>query len=225
MRRTWYSLREIAATVPRSASSSDSIWTRLVLRPLSIPLTALLLPLGVSANAVTYAGILVSLAAAGMLALGDRPLAVAGAALFNLFAVLDCVDGNVARMRGGSRYGAWVDALGGYVAYTAVLLSAGAAADMRAGAIAAAANLLMRVVHQSWRNARPEPAAAAPERPSLQKTVSENLGITGLLMPAVLAGVLWGALGWVLLFYALFYAAACAAVVLGLVVRAERGSE
>jgi hypothetical protein len=80
-------------------------------------------------------------------------------------------------------------------------------------------------VHHSWRNAQPPaPAAsaAAPERPTLEKRVSENLGITGLLMPAVLAGVLTGWLGWVLCFYAVFYCASCAAVILRLVLLAER---
>jgi phosphatidylglycerophosphate synthase len=220
----WVSLAEIARTVPRGAASSDSVWTRLVLRPLSIPVTAALLPLGVSANAVTWFGIGVCLAAAGLMALGGRPEAIAGAALFNLFAVLDCVDGNVARVRGGSLYGPWVDALGGYVAYTAVLLAAGSAAgEPLAGGIAAACNLLMRVAHQSFRNIEPGRAAASPERASLEKRVSENLGITGLLAPAVLAGAIAGALRWVVLPYAAFYAAACAAVLLRLAVKAGRG--
>jgi phosphatidylglycerophosphate synthase len=222
----WVSLAEIARTVPKGAASSDSVWTQLVLRPLSIVVTAALLPLGVSANAVTYFGIVVCLAAAALMAAGDRAALIAGAALFNFFAVLDCVDGNVARVRGGSAYGPWVDALGGYVAYTAVLLAAGAAAGVPlAGGVAAAANLLMRVAHQSFRNIRPGAAAAAPQRASLEKRVSENLGITGLLMPAVLAGAIAGALRWVVLLYAAFYAASCAAVLVRLVARAERGSE
>ncbi len=152
----WVSLAEIARTVPRGAASPDSVWSRVALRPLSIPLSAVALALGASANAVTYFGIVVCLAAAALMAAGGRAAVIAGAALFNLFAVLDCVDGNVARVRGGSAYGPWVDALGGYVAYTAVLLAAGAAAGAPlAGGVAAACNLLMRVAHQSFRNIRP----------------------------------------------------------------------
>jgi len=222
----WISLAAIARTVPRGAASPDSVWSRIALRPLSIPVTAVLLPLGVSANAVTYFGIVVCLAAAALMAAGGRAAVIAGAALFNLFAVLDCVDGNVARVRGGSAYGPWVDALGGYVAYRAVLLAAGAAAGAPlAGGVAAASNLLMRVAHQSYRNAGPRVDAAAPQRASLEKRVSENLGITGLLMPAVLAGAIAGALRWVVLPYAAFYTAGCAAVVVRLVAGVERRSE
>ncbi len=222
----WVSLSEIARTVPRGAASTDSIWTRLVLRPLSIPLAAVALALGAGANAVTYFGIAACLAAAALMAAGGRAAVIAGAGLFNLFAVLDCVDGNVARVRGGRAYGPWVDALGGYIAYTAVLLAAGAAAgEPLAGGVAAAANLLMRVAHQSFRNLGAGASAAAPQRASLEKRISENLGITGLLMPAVLAGAIAGALRWVVLPYAAFYAASCAAVVVRLVARVERGSE
>ena len=231
MHKRLHSLRGIASTVPRGPASSDSVWTRFVLRPLSIPLTALLLPLGVSANAVTYFGIVLCLAAAFLL--GSGRAVILGAALFNLFAALDCIDGNVARVRGVKPYGAWVDALGGYVAYTAVLVGAGVAAERMAapslaaldlslaGAVAATSNLLMRVAHQSYLNATPAPAATA-ERVSFEKRMSENLGITGLLMPAVLAGAIWGVLGWVVLFYACFYGSSCAAVILRLAIRVGR---
>lgn len=67
-------------------------------RPISRRLTRLLVGTGVSPNAVTVAsGVLGVLGAAGI-ATGDYALGVAGAAVFQLSAAVDCVDGEIARL-------------------------------------------------------------------------------------------------------------------------------
>ena len=101
-------------------------------------------------------------------ALGDRSLIIAGALLFNFFALLDCVDGNIARVKKQeSLWGSFVDALGGYVAFACVLPAAGIAAEnlkqvnipmidsfnfIVIGMIAAVSNLTMRLIYQHFCN-------------------------------------------------------------------------
>jgi len=219
-----YSLREIRASLPREKNLADSYWTRAVLRPLSVLVSWVLLPLGVTANQATLFSIIVCLAAA----------LLAGAALFNFFSVLDCVDGNIARVRKTQgKYGSWMDGLAGYIAYSCLLLSCGVAAQRQAaaplpelnlvllGGIGAVCNLLMRLAAQSYQNVSGEKAT---DSRSLEKRVSENLGLTGILMPAVLVAAIMEVLPWVVLFYAAFYACACLAVVVRLVLKVQKAS-
>lgn len=74
-------------------------------RPLAARLVRLLVPLPVTPNQVTYASGFVSLLSGAALSLGawyDRHWAAVGAALLLASIVLDCADGQLARVRGTS---------------------------------------------------------------------------------------------------------------------------
>lgn len=199
---------------------TDAIWTRFILRPLSFPLALLFFRLGFSANQVTYLSIGTVFAGASLFVLDSYLLAVAGSLLFNVFALLDCVDGNIARItKSANPYGAWVDALGGYLAYTLLFLSVGVFVEetyetfwlfqsvdfVLVGAISATANLLMRIQHQKFENVRGSTSNNSSSSDSLQKQVSRNVGITGFLMPAVFVAAVVSVLNLLLIGYALFY--------------------
>jgi hypothetical protein len=278
----FWTLQDLRSSLPAEKNRSDSYWTRWVLRPLSYPISWLFLQWGWSANAVSYLSAVVAILGGLLLSLPYFRFQVWGAILLNLFAVLDCADGNVARVtRTTGPWGAWADALGGYVAYVSALLGAGMAAEVTAvtqpqsflclpefvwpqggwvflGALAASANLLMRLTYQQYRTLQLErgsaniasaniassirhssddsytqgstntigsesgsPVTAATDRESpntpspqkeppaseiaSEKRISENLGVTGLLMPAILFGVLTKTTGCVVLFYTVLY--------------------
>lgn len=235
MSSTIASIEEIRASLPPEKNRFDSLWVRFVLRPLSFPITWLFLRLGFSANHVSYLAVLVSLFAAVLMGTGDRNVVILGALLFNFFAVLDCVDGNIARVRKqASLYGGFMDALGGYVAFACVFPAAGIAAEQARqiplpvidnlnfiiiGAIAAISNLTMRLVYQHFSNLVGHKIVKPG---AFQNRVDGNLGITGLLMPAVLAGAILQQLHWVVLLYAVFYLLAFVVITVGFVIRVER---
>lgn len=79
----------------RTSNLYDTYFTRRV----SIYVTAVLAPLGVSANTVSAIGCLVAIAACTLLALGDGATLLLGVGLVHLVAVLDSVDGELARLR------------------------------------------------------------------------------------------------------------------------------
>lgn len=233
MTSTLPSLADIRASVPPE-KRFNSYWCRFFLRQLSFPITWVFIRLGFSANQVSYLSVLVALLAAILMWTHARPLVMLGAALFNFWAVLDCVDGNVARVRREvTKYGDFTDALPGYVVYAFVFLAAGVAAEHSRGlapdflrrldfvfvaALASIFNLTMRLVYQQFRN-------VSGQRTMRQGTfagyVGSNLGITGLLMPAVLGGVIFNQLHWVIMFYAVFHSAAFVVVCIRLVMKAE----
>lgn len=239
-----YTLAQVAASLPREKNAADSYWTRWVLRPLSNPVALLALRAGLGADAVSWLGALCAVAGGALFGLGSYldprwapACRWAGLALLFLFSVLDCADGSVARTLGKANpYGPWTDAVAGYIAYTAALLGLGFAAEgaaaaagmgMRglyagAGGAAAAANMLMRAAVQSRRTAtlKAEGVAGAAV-PGTEKRLSENLGITGILVPFYALCNAAGLLPVALAFYGALYGLGSAWVILKLARKAE----
>ena len=230
-----YTLSELRASWTPEKKASDGPWTRYVLRPLSFPVAAFFLALGWTPNAVTYLSALLCVLAFPLLVFASPIPAFAAFILFFVFGILDCADGTMARTRGiPNRWGEWVDALGGYIAYATTLLGIGAAAErispppaplppgtwVLAGGAAAASNLLMRVVYQSFRA-----VAGDQEKKAVggEKKLSETIGITGFLVPLSALGYAFGFLPFVVLAYAAVYGGGCLLVILKLVRRVERG--
>src|SRR6185503_15374498 len=80
----------------------------------------------VTPNQVSVASSAIGLAGACLLARGDALSATMGALLFQLSAVIDCVDGDVARMVfKESRLGKWLDLAGDQVVHGAVFIGIG----------------------------------------------------------------------------------------------------
>lgn len=216
---------------------SDALWTKYVLRPLSFPIAWVFIRLGISANQVTYLSILALLCGSALFLLESYTLGIGAAILFNVFALLDCVDGNIARTTsGGNPYGEWVDALGGYMAYTLLFVSGGVYAEwaygslfeiwdlnyLLVGTVAAMTNLLMRVQHQKFYNLQMGLGGDSGESKSTKKVISRNVGLTGFLMPIVLIGTILSLLHWILTFYAAFYGVAWVFVTLKKIRQIER---
>lgn len=90
----------------------DGLFSELVLRRLSKPLTWLAVKLGATPNQVTIVSFGIGLLAAYFFAQGDTLSLVIGALLLQLSIVVDCVDGELARYtRSFSELGAWLDAI------------------------------------------------------------------------------------------------------------------
>lgn len=163
------------------AEDRNEIWTYYVARPLSFPLTAVCLRLGVSANQATALSVLVYAAGAFLLAFGTPGAALLGALLINAWLVLDCIDGNIARYTGtASAFGGFADAVSGYVVLGSVGLCAGLGAFAEPsqtllghwlgwqrpdlvfaivlGALSSLAALWIRLVYQKWHNTFPDAA-------------------------------------------------------------------
>jgi hypothetical protein len=94
-----------------AARGGDGFYSTFVLRRISWRFTGMAERIGLTPNQVTVISFGLGLLAAGCLAVGSRPWAVAGALLLQFCLVIDCVDGELARFRRRfSRFGAWLDA-------------------------------------------------------------------------------------------------------------------
>jgi phosphatidylglycerophosphate synthase len=232
--RKSYTLGEITASLPPEKIWQDGLWTRFVLRPLSFPVSWAALKAGLSPNAVSYISALFSLTGGILFSFPGYWAAAAGAILFNLFSVLDCVDGNMARTSGkAGPWGSWADAETGFLTYTAVFFSTGLYVFFRAGwwpallvaGLTSSANLLARVAYQMYRNIAGEEAHASV---SFERMLAENTGITGFLMPALLVVHVCNFLPgmwFIIWFNFVFYGGGCVVTLIKLAVKAARSQK
>ncbi|HWM23204.1 MAG TPA: CDP-alcohol phosphatidyltransferase family protein [Chthoniobacterales bacterium] len=104
-------------------STADGFVDRLVNRPLGRPLAKLLVRTPISPNQVSIVSILIGIASAWFFARGNF---ITGAVVFQLCAVIDCVDGDLARaLFKQSRLGKWLDLGGDQVVHFSVFAGIG----------------------------------------------------------------------------------------------------
>lgn len=221
---------DFISALPNEKKNSDPLWARYFLRRVSLPVAWFLMRSGLSGNAVSLIGVILSMVAAVMLAGSTLGIAIIGAFLFLLVSLGDCVDGNIARAKGETGpMGDFMDALGGYTVYALLPLALGFRAEsiqgidelpgllMLLGAAVAVSNLYMRLVHQKYLNMMIDSqvgtlSASGTAKEPVAKRISSELGLIGWMMPLLLLAVTFG-LEWLyLVAYALFYGLASVAM-------------
>lgn len=95
----------------RTCRTRDSWWTVWLVDPLAVRLVRLTVNrTRVTPNQLTIAALFLGLGAAACFAFGLGPLLIAGAVLYYLCFLLDCMDGKLARLRDQETlFGAWMD--------------------------------------------------------------------------------------------------------------------
>jgi len=116
-------------------SGSDGLVDRVFNRPCGRPLSKLLIHTPVSPNTVSIISILIGVVAAVCFASGQRQMSVLGAILFQISAIIDCVDGDIARILfKESVLGKWLDLAGDQIVHVSVF------AGIAMGLLASGAN-------------------------------------------------------------------------------------
>ena len=111
-----YSLKQISTSLPKSKNKVSSFWVRLWVRKFSYLVTWVCLKLHLSANTVSVLSAIDALAGCVLLCINNWVCMLIGVILINFWIVLDCVDGNIARiLKKESRSGEFFDAVSGYV--------------------------------------------------------------------------------------------------------------
>lgn len=94
---------------------------RVINRKFSILITRLLIKTPVTPNHITVISILIGLAAAFFLSTGEYSHAILGSFIFLISTILDCTDGEIARLRyQESKYGSLLDIIGDNVVHLAI---------------------------------------------------------------------------------------------------------
>jgi phosphatidylglycerophosphate synthase len=96
------SIKELKIICQNSKTEEQDWYSTIFCRKVSIYLSKLLLSTSITANQVTLLSIVVGLVAGVMFSFGNYLYTLAGALLLQLWLILDCVDGEIARYRKSS---------------------------------------------------------------------------------------------------------------------------
>lgn len=158
-----YTAKFFKDSLPDWKRKKDPILSKIFYRPVSFFFSAFFSNVGWTANMVSYLSACVALVACACFVLSQP---VAGAILINLWLVLDCADGNIARSVRKERYGDFADSMSsyicvglmfvcmGYCAYQlgGLLFEAGDPRVILIGALSGSSDSLMRLLFQKHLN-------------------------------------------------------------------------
>lgn len=155
-------MKSITAGYTTEKKKKSSLWARFFSRPISFIFTYFFINCGFSPNMVSLISIVDVTIACVMIILGGNFI-LPGILLYAFWHVLDCVDGNIARVKKLSSYtGEFFDALSGYTANCLIYLSVGVAAYKTTlytdidymflifGASASIADIFSRLIYQKY---------------------------------------------------------------------------
>lgn len=240
-----YSMRDIISSLPKSKNSKSSWWVKLWVRRFSFIPTYLFANLGWKPNYVSYLSAVVSLIGCALLIVPSVNVKLLGAILINIWLVLDCVDGNIARVtKIYNHFGEWADALSGYMTLAFLYFSMGMSVYFNGesfvfdeliwvviiGFLTSMFDILSRLVHVKFNNVRyAQSVSDYTEEESgkrgvayIRKRVSKELGLSGLLMPLLLFGAYFSLLEYILYFYFIFNFTAISTTVLYYIYKTEK---
>lgn len=218
---------KVGYTDKKRNSEKIDLWLYYFARPFSWPLTWFCATLGLSATAVTFISIFAVVLGAAFIMFGSYTLTIVGILLFNLWIILDCVDGNIARYRKTfSQYGEFIDAVGGYFATTFLFSSLGYLSFrlfgnpiyLMAGGWATISSLFSRLLYQKHKNTFTDSTTVIKPRDnssSFPMMVAQNIGAaSGLVLPASVVAVvlnrphyiviIWAGINTMMLFYTFY---------------------
>ena len=223
-----YSFKYIVDSLPVKKNSNSSWWVKLWVRKASFPFTYLFINMGFSPNAVSILSIAFVLAACAGYVISTPAAIITAVVLINVWLILDCVDGNIARCRKQKTvYGEFVDDIGGYYVvafiYLAIaicvynigglLVGEGNKWILAAGGVASICDILARLINKDFVNFSKNRSDYVQDdyrtesKKSLsyvRRRVGKELGVSGMFMPLTIICAIWYCYDLMVLFYLLF---------------------
>lgn len=229
-----YTLEDIKSSLTKKKNSRSSLWVQLWVRKASFPVTYLFINTGWSANMVSVLSWFVIFAAAVLLCIDNFSCMLAGVILTNFWLVLDCVDGNIARVKKVKTFmGDFFDAVAGYGPFSFTTIGLGMAAYHTSflvperyrvyliliGAVGAMSNTYMRLVHQKYLNCvfaakkilneyEDITLADTEDKRSfayIREQIDKNFGVAGLFMPWLFVALITNTFDIMVVCYSFYY--------------------
>lgn len=229
-----YTYKDITSSLTKKKNSRSSLWVQLWVRKASFPITYLLINTGWTANMVSVLSWFVIFGAAVLLCFNNFWCMFAGVILTNFWLVLDCVDGNIARVKKVKTFmGDFYDAIAGYGPFSFTTIALGMAAYNTSfivpekyrycfiliGAVGAVANIYMRLIHQKYLTCFfvGKKILGELEEITLKDTedkksfayireqIDKNFGVSGLFMPWLFVSLFTNTFDIMLVCYVAYY--------------------
>ena len=230
-----YTYKDITSSLTKKKNSRSSLWVQLWVRKASFPITYLFINTGWTANMVSVLSWFLIFGSAVLLCINTFWCMLSGVVLTNFWLVLDCVDGNIARVKKVKTFmGDFYDAVAGYGPFSFTTIALGVAAYntsflvpekyrcwfILVGAVGAVANLYMRLVHQKYLNCFFVGKKALGELDEItlkdtenkksfayiREQIDKNFGVSGLFMPWLFVALFTNTFDIMLVCYTAYYA-------------------
>lgn len=161
-----YSIRYFYNSLPAWKRKKDPVLSRIIYRPLSFVFASICAKLGISANTVSYISAIEAIIAGSFFLWNDYTCNIIGAILINVWLLMDCIDGNLARAVKKQPFGEFADASSSYIlvgimgtcigfaAYHqgGVFFESGSEWLILMGALGSNADSLTRLIYQKYKN-------------------------------------------------------------------------
>lgn len=197
-------LKEVKSSYSKEKRDSEiiNLWLYFFGRKLSFPVAWLFIPMGISPSATTFLSILFVLAGAVLVSIGNYNMQILGTVFFNIWVILDCADGTIARCtKSFSKYGSFIDALGGYVTNALVFISFGflsykltsSVLLLNLGWLAAFTAIFSRLLFQKQSNVYEDNTNIKPQssKSSMFLILAQNLAaVSGFMLPGAVITVI-----------------------------------
>ncbi|MCD7857039.1 MAG: CDP-alcohol phosphatidyltransferase family protein [Clostridiales bacterium] len=216
----------------------DPILSRVFYRRISFAAAAVCANIGISANTVSYVSALVAIIADALFLVNSRITIIIAAILINIWLIMDCTDGNLARSVKKQPFGEFADGISSYILVGfmctcmgfsvyrtgGVIFEKGCAWSILIGALASSSDTMMRLIYQKYKATEAEMVKAEIISEELDKRIDHNnvgslrvrieseLGVGGILPLAILVAAIVNALDIVLIYCLAYFGLSCVAM-------------
>lgn len=230
-----YSPKYFSDNLPKWKKKKDPILSRIFYRPVSFLTASICANLKISANAVSYFSLLVGIASCALFFVNNYICNIVGAALVNVWLLLDCTDGNLARSVKKQPFGEFADSISSYVLVglmgTAIgvcvfrqggiLFDSGCLWLLLLGVFASEGDTLMRLIYQKYKAVERDLSDNGIIEPELDKRtdhsqvgslrvrIEAELGIGGILPLMVLLTTIFHCLDITVFYCIVYYGGSC----------------
>ena len=231
-----YNAKYFKDGMPEWKKKKDPILSRIFYRPVSFWGASVCANCGISANTVSYFSAVFAIIACLLFLIDICTVKVIAAVMINLWLIMDCVDGNLARSVKSQPFGEFADGISSYILVGLMCITmsfsvyqtgglfvdAGQAWIILIGAFASSSDTMMRLIYQKYKATAAEMVAKGIITPEIDKRTSHTevgsfrvrveseLGIGGVLPIAILIACIFNALDVVVVYCFLYYGASCA---------------
>ena len=247
-----YTAKYFRDTMPEWKRKKDPPLSRVFYRPAGYVLAAIFANMEVGANTVSYISIVEGVLACALFLPNNHICHIIGALLVNLWLVLDCTDGCIARSVKTEPFGEFADGISSYIIVAflggtigiavffegGIVVRAGVVWMVFIGALASTTDTLMRLVYQKYKATELDMVEKGllaqiehdqrrdPKQiDSFRVKIEQDLGIGGILPIIILFGAVFRALDLVLLYMLFYYGLSCLLVTFIYIRKARRAEK
>ena len=225
-----YNYKYFRDSIPEWKRKKDPLIARFFYRPISFGISAICANFGINANAISYFSAIIGLISCVFIAMHNNVVNIVGAILINIWLILDCVDGNLARSVKKMPFGEFADGVSSYLLVAFLGIAIGINAYYNGGLFISKFNVLCvicgalvsifdsvtRLVFQKYKveelkicsySANKKVEETSKKRTSLVERIQEAMGIGGWLPTFILVGIIFHFMELVLIYCFIFYGA------------------